>query len=251
MSTPSAPSSMAKGNRHDVYIISTHHGQKRLPIVQNFNVSDKLTSELISELGTKYPVFVTQTYEGSEVSFDVYDSDLNELYAMLMDMDPSLTAMGVKPEDFYSCPFNLYGNQLHEVTGKPIQGTVCQRVLLSDHSSSQDQKGNKKVVFKGTVTRAQYVRGCGIDYTRGVASAPPFATADDHTFDGSNYIALHYSVAALPEPGIGGTTYNSLLALKNSTPVSSGFTVSGAGVTLGTTAATTDVWEFLTPYIPA
>jgi len=248
----STPGSAAKGKLHDLYIVSRTHGSSKIPVAQSFNVSPKFTNESFNEFGTNHSILNTQTYNDSDVSFDIFETDLPTLYNAIMDIDPDSNYVLVDPSLMYQCRFTIYGNQRDMTTNKPFEGAVCQEVLIGEMSSSQDVNGNSKVTIKGTATVSRKIHGGGVAYNRCVSSAPPFVTASDVTFDGSNYAALSQTPVDMALPGTGGTTINYLTVLKNSIPQDSGFTVNTANkqLRLTTAPATTDVWETFIPYQP-
>lgn len=246
----SNPATGSQGILRQAYIVTASHGRALLPVVQTISLNDAFGNTLLDEMGTNAPVLNVQAYDGGTFSFDIFETDIPTVYALLMDLDPATTKMMVRPEALYQCKFTFYGNQLSSLTGNPYEGFVAEQCLIQSHDRSQDRNKNMKVTFKGNFTRATKVTGLGVLYTRGVKT-PGFATADDVSFT-STTCTLSKVAYACPDPGLGGTTTAYLCAIKNKKTMpygTSGFTLSGSTFT-DTAISASDTWDILTPYAP-
>jgi hypothetical protein len=243
----SNPGTSAQGILSKAWIISANHGRALLPVADTLNAGDKFGTKLIDEQGNPAPILNTQVYNGADFSFDIYETDIPVLYALLYDLDPASSKFVVRPELLYQCKFTLLVVQYHAQTGKVFQAKLLEQCHLSDASESSARSSDLKVSFKGTATRMTKTKGLGIWYSRVVQPAPKFVTADDVSFVGSSATLAKtpYSVAL---PGVGGTTENCICAMKNRVRQDSGFTVSGASFSVSTTPSTYDVWDVFTPY---
>lgn len=272
MPTLSTPGSAAKGSINLVYMISKSRGSKYntntsqytpMPIIQNFNITPKMTAVGIGEFGTPNNVLTIQDYMECEVAFDIWETDLQYLWAGMMDVDPnqygnngtvSQNVMMEMPELFYKNSLTFFGNQTHQNTGNIMQGFVVTQVSISESTETQDFKGNKKVAFKGTGTLYRKVLGGAVDYIRGNGSAPQFPTLYGKTFSAGNVVLTNYAPVTVPLPGtnVGSTSaINYCVALQNAVVMpptgQSPWSISGSSFILTNAPASTDIWEIFVP----
>ena len=258
----STPSSVAKGINNLVYIVARSRGTKYnsansqyvpAPIVQNLNITPKFTVTGVGEFGTPNDVLTFQDFQDVEVSFDIYETDIAYLHAMLMDVDPASANVMWMPELAYKAQFTIFGNQQHMSTGNIMQGFVVTQVLLSDASETQDLKNAKKITYKGTGTLYRKIENGAIDYIRGNAASVAFPTPYGKTFSGSNVVVTNYTPTAQPLPGQNGSTSTQsyCVALQNGNPMppngTSPWTLTGTSFILTNAPATTDYWDVFVP----
>ncbi len=241
----SNPATAAQGVLSKLWIISKSHGRGLVPVSDKFSANDKFGNQLISEMGTNYPILNTQTYEGGDWSFNIYETDLMLLYSMIYDIDPSVSTFAVRPENLLGCSFTLMGNQTNNATAKIFEGIVLEQCLITGMDASVDQKGNKQVSFKGTYTKAGHVKGGGVWYTR-VVKSPLFATSDDVASTGST-ATISKAAVSVPRPGL-GSVYDTYLSAFLNGVKNDNITVSGTTVTATTAPSTGDWWDLLTVY---
>jgi hypothetical protein len=267
----STPGSAAKGSINLVYMGARTRGVKynttnsqytAMPIVQNFNITPKMTATSIGEFGTPNNVITVQDYMDCEVAFDIYETDIFYLYAGLMDVDPNQygnngmvtqNVMMEMPEMFYKNPLFFFGNQTHQLNGNIMTGFVVTDVSISEASETQDFKGNKKIAFKGTGTMYRKVLGGAVDYIRGNGAGVLFPTPYGKTFSG-NVVTTNYTPVSVPLPGsnVGSTSaINYCVALQNSVVMpptgQAPWSISGTSFILTNAPATTDFWDVFVP----
>lgn len=253
----STPGSSARGLQHAIWLVSFSHGRAQLPVVSAISIDPQGKEEVVGEMGTPYGVLTVQFYDKVSFQVDYTTTDDDTTPSLVMDTVPSSAQGSVyAPHLTYQAPFSLFGNQTHMTSGKIFQGFVvaqCMGLL----TKKQSKEGNEQVSIKGTGTQVWIVNANrtaanvdgAIDYNRGVAASPPYATTEDKTFS-ANAITLNKAAVAFPLPGTGGLTQNYVLVLKNGKPVTTGFTISGSTFTLSVAPAATDVWEVFTVYLP-
>ena len=276
--TNSTPGSGAKGALNLVYMVAKSRGCKYnasapqagggfgqytpMPIVQNFNITPKMTATAIGEMGTPNDVLTIQEYTNCEVAFDIYETDVNYLYAGMMDIDPnqytnngtvSQNLMVEMPELFYSNPLTFFGNQVHQLNGNIMTGFVVTDVSISEATETQDYKGNKKIAFKGTGTLYRKVLNGGVDYVRGNGAGVNFPTLYGKSFT-ANVVTTNYTPVSYPLPGknVGSTSaQNYLVALQNSVVMpqvsQAPWTLTGTSFILTNAPASTDYWDIFVP----
>lgn len=272
MPTNSTPGSAAKGSLNQVYMVAKSRGTKYntansqytpMPIVQNFNITPKMTAVSYGEFGTPNNVITVQDYMDCEVAFDIYETDIQYLYAGLMDIDPNQygnngmvtqNVMMEMPEMMYKCPLTFFGNQTHQLTGNIMQGFVVTDVSISEASETQDFKGNKKVAFKGTGTLYRKVLGGAVDYVRGNAASVAFPTPYGKTFSGGNVVVMNYTPVSVPLPSLntGSTSaINYCVALQNAVVMpptgQAPWSLTGTSFILTNAPAITDYWDIFVP----
>jgi len=272
IATNSTPGSAAKGSLNLVYMVSRTRGCKYnssnsqytpMPIVQNFNITPKMTAVSIGEFGTPNNVLTIQDYTDCEVAFDIYETDVAILYAGIMDVDPSQytnngtvtqNVMMVMPELIYKNSLSFFGNQVHQATGNIMEGFVVTDVSISEMSETQDFKGYKKIAFKGTGTIYRKVLNGAVDYFRGNGSAVQFPTPYAKTFSAGNVVAANYTPVTIPLPGtnVGSTSgQNYCVALQNGVVMppsgQAPWSLTGTSFILTSTPASTDWWDVFVP----
>ena len=268
----STPGSAGKGSLNLVFMISRTRGTKYnpassqytpMPIVNNFNITPKMTATSIGEFGTPNNVLTVQDYMDCEVAFDIYETDIYYLYAGLMDIDQnqygnngvvSQNVMMWMPELIYKNALTFFGNQTHQATGNIMTGFVVTDVSISESTETQDMKGNKKIAFKGTGTLYRKVLGGAIDYVRANGAGVLFPTPYGKTLNGSNLVALNYTPTTVPLPGtnVGSTSaINYCVALQNGVVMpptgQAPWAITGTSFILTNAAATTDWWDVFYP----
>lgn len=235
-----------KGIRTKVNIVSKTHGRKEVPMVQGFSITPNLESESVGEFGSEKPVLSINSFTDADVSFDYLQSDNTIIEAMIMDTDPTQTIQYLDISN--ARPVQLFLNHINHTTGKIYAGVVVQQAVISGYPFTEGLKENASYSVTFKTAFAHIIQGAAILYTRGVPSGfTGFTTPDDKTFDVSNQITLDQPAASFQLAG-GTTTKNYVLVLKNGEPVTTGFTISGSTVTLDAAPAATDVWEFFTVY---
>lgn len=258
----SQPGSLAKGILNFVYMVARTRGVRYnsaqtqyvpAPIVQNFNITPKMTVAAVGEFGTPNNIITYQDYENVEVAFDIYETDVFYLYAALMDVDPLSVNMMEMPELFYKSPITIFGNQVHMETGNIMTGFVVTDVLIHEATETQDLKNVKKIAFKGTGTLYRKVLNGAIDYVRGNYASPPFATPYGKTFV-ANVITTNYTPVNQPLPGsnVGSTSaQNYAVVLQNSVVMPptgvAPWSISGTSFIVTNTGASTDYWDVFVP----
>ena len=275
----STPGSAAKGSINLVFMVSRTRGTKYnasapqggggsgqytpMPIVNNFNITPKMTAVSIGEFGTPNNVLTVQDYMDCEVSFDIYETDVYYLYAGLQDIDQnqygnngmvSQNVMMEMPELFYKNSLTFFGNQTHQSTGNIMTGFVVTDVSISESTETQDMKGNKKISFKGTGTLYRKVLGGGVDYIRGNGASVAFPTLYGKTFSGGNVVTTNYTPVSVPLPGtnVGSTSaINYCVVLQNGAVMpptgQAPWTITGTSFILTNAPATTDWWDVFVP----
>ena len=243
----SNPGTSAQGILSKAWIVSANHGRGLLPVADTLNAGDKFGTKLIDEQGTPSPILNTQVYNGADFSFDIYETDIMILYALLYDLDPASIKFVVRPELLYKCKFTLLVVQYHAQTGKVFQSKLLEQCYLSDSSESSARSSDMKVSFKGTATRMTKTKGLGIWYSRVVQPTPKFSTSDDVSFTGST-ATISKSAYNVGLPGVDGSTENIICAMKNRVRQDSGITVTGTTVSVTPAPSAYDVWDLFTPY---
>ena len=254
----SVPGSSAQGVLSQIFIVTSTHGQKQVPIIQSFNFDPKFVTNSIGEFATNKDVLTTQSFKNVDISFEIFETDLPVLYNCIMDLDPNLatqTPFAVLPEQMYQVAFNMYGNQGHNFTGGyQFEGFVATQCRIVSITEAAPLDGNKKVSVKIIGNWGATTKAGGVYYARMVSTAPVYTATGDITFGASNHIAyLTKSAVAVPLPGTGGTTQQDLVSYKNGQQI---YSTSGVPYKINYgnqfdvpgTIATTDVWETFVLY---
>lgn len=251
----SVPGSSAQGTRSEIFAVTKTHGKVQLPVINNFTMEPKFATASIGEFATNKDILTTQSFKNVDISFDIMETDLPQLYNVLMDLDPNLTTQtpfAVLPEQMYSVPFNMYGNTYHDFTaGTIFEGFVATQCRISSISEATPLDGGKKVTVKIIGNWGCSTKTGGVYYAR-MVTTPTYSASGDITF--ANHIAyLAKTAVSVPLPGTGGSTQIDLASFKNGQQV---YSVSGSPykINYGTqynvpgTIAPTDVWETFVLY---
>lgn len=243
-----------KGKRTSVHLVSKTHGQQRTTLQQNLTITPAFTAETEGEYGTKKPVLSYGEFQDCEVAFEYDAGDNKVIEAMLMDVNPMSEVIAILPDLIQ--PVQLYANDESYATGKVYQGVLVQQMAVSGFPDAGTLVDKQKYTPTFKASYAQLVKGAGILYSRIVASGfTGYPTSDDITAAGVGPYTATISSAAKSIPKPDGTTKNILLVLLNGEviedPAAAGITVSGTTVTFTDALGTGDVLEVFTAYVPA
>jgi hypothetical protein len=257
------PGSTGRGPQHNLYMVSTTHGKRQLPMMNSFSLDPTTKEETVYEMGTPFGILTVQFYEKFTFAMEATTPDNSEVPSWFMDTVPTSGQASVyAPHLTYQAGFSLFGNQAHAMTQKIFQGFVagqCMGVM----TTKQARDGSEMISIKGSGTQFFRVNptgsgaGCAVGYTRGVAATPPYAATGDVTFAAAA-LTLPYTPVAWPLPGTAGNTQKIMYAIKNgiarnvAQDLADGvYSITGDVITMAVAPAATDVWEFFYPYIPA
>lgn len=241
---------LQKGKRTDVTVISRTHGGSSFPLQQNMSITPSFTSETEHQYGDTTPVLMYTEYEDAALSFEYDAGDNKSFEAMVMDIDPASTIVVTHPDQYQ--PVTVLANDRSQKTNKIYQGVLIQQCVIDGYPETGSVKDKKKYTPSFKCANVHHVKGGGIQYLRIVASgSTAFSSTGDYTLPADAPYSFNLANTAVADPS---TTEKVLLALLNGEPVDPDdyiTSITGAAGVLKANLGATDVLEVFTPYVPA
>ncbi len=107
---PTKPLSIFTGQRSAVRLITRSHGLVRPNMVDTFEFTPKLSTKRVDEFDNLISALVYTTFDGGSGKIGYTDSNQNQISAVLMDLDPSVTTQMVNPANM--APFDGFINDM-------------------------------------------------------------------------------------------------------------------------------------------
>lgn len=239
-------------------LVSKSHGRKELEFNEQFDIDVGLANKRLWFFNKKEALALS-VFEGVSGRFGYLETESKDVSSVLQDVASSATVVNDDPSSYQE--FHIYLNCKNEA-GVIEQGTFVKgcRVTSAPESITPKEEQHNQVSYIGAIRYK--IKGAGIQYTRFVSSAPPFASADDITISGTGPFTgtlAHSATSVNIETPTATRTY--LAVYRNGTDVTkqatytgsaTDFSVSGTTVIIPSgTFDTTDVWELYTAYVPA
>jgi len=237
---------LGKQSRMD--IVSYSHGRLRIPIQQTLTITPKMSAGMVEEFDNDNPILTYRQYEGCDLAFEVLETDLPDLKAVLMDVDPAGTVIGYDESQLKRV--NAFINYTGKNSTIVYMGDYIENLNLSASPVTGTLKDPMKVTrtFMGTRrvnVEAKQGGKCQIFYDRFYSGSAVFSTPDDVAF--SSQVGTFRKTAATYVDST-GTTVPVLAVFKNGLkldPTDDEYTIGGGGttITMEETLATHDIVE--------
>lgn len=241
---------LQKGKRTDVLVISQTHGAKSIPLQQNLSITPSFTAETEMEYGNTKPVLTYTEYEDVAMSFEYDSGDSKQFEAMVMDVDPDSDVVVTHPDLYKSV--TVMANDRSQKTNKVYQAVLVQQCSIDGFPESGSVKDKKKYTPSFKCAYVQHIKGGGFQYLRIKADgSTAFSVSTDYTLPAGAPFEFVMPNTPVADPA---TSEKVSLMLLNGEPVDAADymsgSFSGAVGTLAANLGATDILEVFTPYIP-